>query len=600
MLILILFAFFSGVVTILSPCILPVLPIVLSSSLTGGKKRPFGIVTGFVLSFTFFTLFLSAIVKATNISADSLRSVAVILLIIFGASLFIPQFQVWMEKAFSKLSSLLSNGILRSGKSTQDDKDNGFISGIPIGASLGLIWAPCVGPIIASVITLAATSTVNTGALFITLSYSLGTAIPMLGITFGGRALLTKVPWLLTRAQTIQKVFGVLMFITAVGIFFNADRQFQTYILTTFPNYGVGLTKFEEIPLVQSALQQFSTNPSKTSSSPNPSSLAGKPINEIQDKTGSNLPKIAKAPGFSKSSGEWINSQPITLESLKGKVVLVDFWTYTCINCIRTLPYIRSWYEKYKDKGLVIVGVHTPEFEFEKTTANVQKAIKDFKLTYPIVQDNNYGIWQDYDNHYWPAHYLIDKDGYIRDEHFGEGAYDETEQNIQTLLQETGETITNTIDNPSYAIQAQTPETYVGYQRVEYSVSPERILPDQLTKYTAPKTIPINRFAYQGSWKIGPEQAMPSQGSKLSIHFSARNVFLVMRPKTSGQIGKVKLSIQDSPVPSTQAGDDVKESMITIDADRLYHLIKLSQSGEGTLHIEFLDNNVEVYAFTFG
>jgi cytochrome c biogenesis protein CcdA len=223
MFILILFAFFSGIVTILSPCILPVLPIVLSSSLTGGKRRPLGIVTGFVISFTFFTLFLSAIVRATNISADSLRTIAVVLLIVFGASLFIPQFQLWMEKLFSKIASLFQP-VNRS--TTQQSSD--FIGGIPIGASLGLIWAPCVGPILASVITIAATSTVTSGAFFITLAYSLGTGIPMLGITYGGRTLLQKVPWLLSKTQTIQRVFGFLMFFTAIGIFFNVDRTFQT------------------------------------------------------------------------------------------------------------------------------------------------------------------------------------------------------------------------------------------------------------------------------------------------------------------------------------------------------------------------------------
>lgn len=592
MIILIVFAFLSGIVTILSPCILPVLPIVLSSSLIGGKKRPLGIVTGFIISFTFFTLFLSAIVRATHISADSLRTGAVVLLVIFGVSLFIPKFQIWMELFISRITSFISNKISSSKPSLNTNRDEGYVSGIPIGASLGLIWAPCVGPIIASVIALAATSQVNSQAVFITLAYSLGTAIPLLGITYGGRTLLAKNPWLLTRAQSIQKVFGVLMFVTAVGIFFNVDRKFQAYILTVFPNYGTGLTALEENPLVKSALQQLNPNASNK--------RVGRPMNEIQDTQGVNLPKIGIAPGFQGQSGEWINSEPITLESLRGKVVLVDFWTYTCINCIRTFPYLTSWYEKYKDKGLVIVGVHTPEFEFEKNVANVKAAAKDFSLPYPIVQDNDFGIWQAYNNHYWPAHYLIDKDGYIRNEHIGEGSYDETEQHIQTLLNETGSNVTDVIDNPSYTINTQTREMYLGYDRVEYNVSPEGIKQNQEAIYSAPSSLPPNTFAYEGAWTIGNERAKPGNKAKLLLNFNAKHVFLVMRPLNNSTTTTAGVSLNGSSVSNELSGEDVQNGVVTISSDRLYKLIKLPAQQKGTLTIEFNDANVEVFAFTFG
>jgi cytochrome c biogenesis protein CcdA len=226
-LLLILFSFIAGFVTILSPCILPILPIVLSGSLNGGHRRPIGIVVGFVLSFTLFTLFLSAIVKATGLSPDLLRSVSVIIILFFGAALLLPNFQVLMEKLFTRLAGSVS------GKVSQG---SGFWSGILLGLSLGLVWTPCVGPIIASVITLAATSSVNGSAVLITLAYSIGTAIPMFAITYGGRKLLQKIPWLLRNTGNIQKVFGVLMILVAIGIFFNLDRKFQTAVLDKLPD----------------------------------------------------------------------------------------------------------------------------------------------------------------------------------------------------------------------------------------------------------------------------------------------------------------------------------------------------------------------------
>ncbi len=383
MLILAFFAFIAGFVTILSPCILPILPIVLSTGLTGGHKRPLGVVAGFVLSFSLFTLFLSTLVQATGISADSLRALSVVIIIFFGLTLLLPQFQVMMEKLFSKLSSHIS---------PKASQGSGFFGGFLLGLSLGLIWTPCVGPIIASVITLAATSSVTASAAIITFAYSLGTAIPMFAITYGGRKLLLKVPWLLKNTAKVQKVFGILMMLVAVGIFFNIDRKFQAWVLETFPQYGVGLTSFEDNDLVKEKLEDMEDAP---------------PLKEdIDSMVYPQAPEIMP--------GAWLNSEPLTLSSLRGKVVLIDFWTYTCINCIRTFPYLKNWYDKYKDEGFVLIGVHTPEFEFEKDIDNLRDALTDYDLKYPVVQDNDYKTWRAYQNRYWPAHYLIDKNGLIR------------------------------------------------------------------------------------------------------------------------------------------------------------------------------------------
>lgn len=577
MLILILFAFVAGIVTILSPCILPILPIVLSGSITGGKSRPYGVVTGFIGSFTFFTLALSAIVKSTGISATNVRVFSVILLIFFGLTLVLPR----LRHIFERIASTLANRAPR-----QKENTSGFWGGVLIGLSLGLVWTPCVGPILASVLTLAATSSVGGEAILITLAYAFGTSIPLLLIVHGGRKILTNVPWLTKHSAKIQQVFGVLMIIVAIGIYFNFDRKFQTYILRVFPSYGTGLTAFENNSFVQKELSRLQKE------SENSPTGVSRMVDFLSTDLGT-APELI--PG-----GKWFNSEPITLEKLKGKVVLVDFWTYTCINCIRTLPYLKSWHEKYKDKGLAIIGVHTPEFAFEKDPLNLQEAINDFGITYPVMQDNDYATWVAYDNQYWPAKYLVDPEGEIYYSHFGEGAYDQTEKAIQTLLNKIGSDVSDMkIDNPEYKVTAGSREMYMGYLRIEYLSSPEKITHNTPGSYTAPIEIPVNTFALSGTWSIGEEYAAPQKGSRLVLHFDAKDVFLVMRPKNSGTIGSVKL-LQNKTAIENGLGKDIKNSIITVEQNRLYELFKLDMRGTHIIELEFLDNNVELYAFTFG
>ncbi len=562
MILLILFAFLAGFVTILSPCILPILPIVLSGTLTGGKKRPLGIVAGFIVSFTFFTLFLTTIVKATGLSADALRTISVVIMAFFGASLLVPGLS---QRTFGFLPKLLPNQ-----NSQRTDVATGFL----IGISLGLIWTPCVGPILAAIITLAATSTVTLESVAITLAYSIGTAIPLLAITYGGRQLLNRVPWLLVNSAKIQKVFGVLMVLVAFAIYFQLDRKFQAYILEKFPNYGVGLTQFEDNPAVKEELKKIEKKPM-------PEKKRGKPMFEFLESDLGTAPELILG-------GQWLNGKPLTLTELRGKVVLIDFWTYTCINCIRTLPYLKSWWAKYKDKGLVIIGVHTPEFEFEKNPNNVEKAIKDFGLEYPVMQDNDYATWNAYANRYWPAKYLIDAKGKIRYTHFGEGNYDETEGWIQKLLKEANLIAEEVpVANPTYTVRGRTPELYLGNWRIANFVSPERIAQEAPTRYSVPSPVPKHSFAYDGTWTVGYQYASPAKGASLILNFDAAEVFLVMRPKLNS--GKVKLVLDEKPV-----------GVITVDANRLYALIKLPSPGQHILTLEFLDDNLELYAFTFG
>lgn len=551
MIILILFAFIAGFVTILSPCILPILPIVLSGGISGGKRRPVGIVLGFVISFTFFTLFLSSLVTLLRISPDTLRFMSVIIIFTLGMSMFIPQFQLLIERIFAKISNKVA--VRNSG--------DGFGGGVLLGTSLGLVWTPCVGPILASVIALAASNALTTSSLLITLAYSMGTAIPLLLITYGGRALLQKVPWLLKNTASIQKLFGIVMMVVSIGIYFNIDRSFQTYVLDVFPNYGTSLTKFEDNELVKKQLDGVKKAPP--------------------------LLKFNGAPEF--VQGQWLNSDPLTISSLKGKVVLIDFWTYTCINCIRTLPALTTWHTKYKDKGLMIVGIHTPEFAFERSKENVEEAIRMYGIAYPVLQDNAYENWNAYGNRYWPAKYLIDASGRIRYTHFGEGAYEETEKKIQELLLENGVTQLGSIQEEkteSPLFQSRTPEIYLGSVRTEGRVS-------------SPDEMPLNTYALTGQWTVTDEYARSAPQSSLTLHFEGNEVNLVMSPLKKGD--RVKIYLDGAIISDDYAGTDVRDGIITLDTERLYNIVRLpNHSRSSILRMEFLDGATECYAFTFG
>lgn len=572
MILLTLFAFLAGIVTILSPCILPLLPVILSSSDAGGKQKPLGVVVGFIASFTFFTLFLTSFVRWCGIAPDSLRFLSIAVLGIFGVSLLLPRFQTMLEVLFSRLANKMPSAA----------RHQGFVGGILIGLSLGLLWTPCVGPILASVITLAVTGTVTAHTFLITFAYAVGTALPMFLVMLVGSAALKKVPWLVRNTQKIQRGFGVIMIATAAAIYLHIDRQFQTYILEAFPNYGIGLTQFEDNNHVLEQLRRLRGEPIDEAG-------LGKPMTDLMPK---GMPAAELIGG-----GEWFNSEPLRLSELKGKVVLIDFWTYSCINCQRTFPYLRDWWEKYQGSGLVIIGVHSPEFEFEKNPANVQRAIEDFSLTYPIMQDNQFETWRAYKNRYWPAKYLIDKDGNIRYTHFGEGEYDETERKIQELLAETGEDVSGvSVSNSEYQIYSRTPELYLGYSRIEHLASPEPVRPEQQTTFSAPLRIPDNKFAYSGSWTVMSEYAAPHAGAQLFLNFEAKEVFLVARPE-DGTVGTMQI-MMDGEVAAL--GEDVDGGKVTVDSDRLYKLILLPEPGRHLLRIDFPEGNVEVYAFTFG
>lgn len=573
MLILLAFAFISGLVTILAPCIWPILPIILSSSSTGGKKKPLGITLGVLLSFTLFTLSLSYLVKAFHFDPDSLRFFAVIVIAFLGLMLVVPSFSIFIESLVSLITSRLGNKF---------SSRSGFWGGFVTGLSLGLVWSPCAGPILATIASLAATRAVTSQVVLVTLAYMVGTGIPLFIFSTIGSNLLTQSRRLSPYLGKIQQVFGIIMITTALAIWTNYDKIIQTRLLNVFPAYSNLLFKLEENNRVQTELSRISGRVTNTNNIPK-----------------SFLPDMGPAPDFV-GIDHWLNSDPLTLATLRGKVVLVDFWTYSCINCLRTLPFITGWYEKYKDQGFVVVGVHTPEFEFEKKTDNVQNALNSYKINYPVAQDNSYLTWNNFNNNYWPAHYLIDKNGHLRDTHFGEGNYVETEKDIQSLLAETGQTVdTGTLQIKETAPTSRfTPETYLGLDRQESLSSPERANRGQQI-FTFPGRLPADKFALQGEWQINGQYDESISGSALELNFTANKVFLVITPKDKND--SINVLLDGKPVDSASAGKDVVNGKVLLDMPRLYEIINLQgKSGTHILQLNFGTTGTQVFAFTFG
>lgn len=578
MVILLLFAFLSGLVTIFAPCIWPLLPIILSTSTTGEKRKPLGLTLGILLSFAVVTLAISYIVKIIPFDPNVLRLFAVIVIGFLGLSLIIPKLSQLFEGYVSRLSGRFSPK-----KAGRDGFAGGFITGI----ALGIVWSPCAGPILATIATLAATRAVNFQIILVTVFYVVGIGIPLFLFATLGNRLFLKSRGLNKYTGIIQQIFGVIMILTAVAIFTNYDKVLETKLLNVFPSYSDLLLKLENNQAVTNELNAIK-NGKNTENTPMPFPQA------------SLLHDYGPAPDFT-GIAHWLNSQPLTMPSLRGKVVLVDFWTYTCINCIRTLPYITSWYEKYKDKDFVVIGVHTPEFLFEHDTQNVQSALVQYKIHYPVAQDNDYETWNAYNNQYWPAHYLIDAKGIIRYIHFGEGEYENTEKAIRQLIAEAGVKIdSNQLtpeQNPNFR-NLQTPETYVGTKRMERFASNETANGGQQV-FTLPPSIPQHNFGFSGTWNVQEEYAESVQNSVLELNFIANKVYLVITPKSKQDL--VKVILDGKVIDEKNAGADVQNGYVKFDTERLYNLVNFSNDNTGhILRLEFQTPGTKVFAFTFG
>jgi cytochrome c biogenesis protein CcdA/thiol-disulfide isomerase/thioredoxin len=591
MALLILFGFVAGAATALSPCVLPVLPIALSAGATGGRRRPLGIVAGLAISFTFATVALVYVISALGLPDDLLRKLAIFVLLAFGVSLMIPPLAARLEAWLSRFAGIA--GGPRSGGG------DGFWSGVAVGGSLGFVYAPCAGPILAGVITVSAAQSFNTGRLAVALSYGLGSAVVLYFLMLGGRRVIAP---LARRGTGFQIAMGAVMVFVALAMLGNYDVKFQNQIASSLPSFLINPSKsLEDTGAARTALAEVRGG----SSGALGEATAAAAVTGSSEQNGggkgkgSGLPVLGVAPEFVDTQ-RWFNTpgdDPITLKSLRGRVVLVDFWTYSCINCLRTLPYLTAWDKRYRKDGLTIVGIHSPEFPFEKDAGNVEEAIERNGIEYPVAQDNDLANFTDYGTEYWPAEYFIDAKGRVRYVHFGEGEYGEKEKIIRELLAESGHEV-GAGDSGAKGIEASagvtTPESYLGSLRADRFVNGPIAAGAQ--DFGSPGEPPANDLAYNGRWKVEPESAT-AEGGSLDLSFGARRVYLVLG--SPGESRRVRVLLDGKPIPAGLAGSDVHNGVVTVSSQRLYNLVELAKVENHTLRL-VPEAGVMGYAFTFG
>jgi cytochrome c biogenesis protein CcdA/thiol-disulfide isomerase/thioredoxin len=575
---LLIFALVAGFATAFTPCVLPVLPIALSAGATGGRRRPLGIVAGVVVAFTFATVALVYVIKALGLPNDILRTFAVVVLVSFGISLLVPPLSARFEAFLSRFGRLARTG-----------DAEGFGSGLVLGLGLGTLYAPCAGPILAGVVTVSAAQTFTAGRLAVALAYSVGSAAGLYLLMLGGRRLAGRV---VSRSIRVQQALGVVMVGVAVAVATNLDARFQSAIASDLPGFLVQPTQgLESSGTISRALGSVRGAPP-----------AIQPGGSAEAESGKRLPILGGAPEFTDTQ-QWFNTpgdRPLTMQGLRGRVVLIDFWTYSCINCIRTIPDIEALYRKYRRYGFEVVGVHSPEFAFEKEASNVQAAIAQDGITYPVVQDNDLGTWFAYGNQFWPADYLVDAKGRIRYVHFGEGDYDASEKAVRSLLAENGATGLGAMSQPRVPRASRgvtTPESYLGTARADrFTNDPLR---EGSSRYALPRgnDVPPDHLAYAGTWDLSAEKATAGPDAQLELNFGARRVYLVLGSPAEAR--QVHVYLDGKPIPDGIAGPDVHDGVLTVQGQRLYSLVNLPRVGRHLLTLRF-DPGVSGYAFTFG
>lgn len=591
--------FLSGILTILLPCILPLVPIVLGVSVAGHSRwRPLLVVLGMVASFVAFSFVLHSLLTAFPYAADYFRTATFAALFLFGvafltgsrylrllgsmgAALFFVEDGIVpvMVAAAVSIAVMESGGwvasrIQRTGAEVQYAARMALGADAPltallIGLTLGLVWVPCAGPALGFAFALVRDEPGLRAAGYLT-AYALGTAVPLLLIGYGGQWAVRSVRVLAAYSGWVKRAAGVLLIVTAILLNMRVFERLQVWFVDNTPFGDIG-TRLEEL-LVGDAFDTTS------------GSLLPTP--------GMQLPRIVRAPELA-SAGPWHNGEPLTMEGLRGKVVLVDFWTYSCINCIRTLPYVQGYWDKYKDTGkFVLLGVHTPEFAFEHLPENVREAIERHGLTYPVVQDNDFGTWNAFSNRYWPAKYLIDAEGYVRYLHFGEGEYDETDEAIASLLAEIGVDMTEmpVAEDVEFSRLERSAETYLGerswpaLQNAQGDPSPDTVT------YAAPQSLQLHRYALVGDWQLlgGERQVLRSDTGEIRMRWKGREINLVMGLEDGAQPAEAEVWI-----------DGVMTKKFLIDRDDLYVLYD-GDYGEHDLMLRVTGPGLEAYAFTFG
>jgi cytochrome c biogenesis protein CcdA/thiol-disulfide isomerase/thioredoxin len=586
-----------------------VLPIALSAGATGGHRKPLGVVAGLVVSFTFVLFALVYAIDALGLPNDLLRNIAIVVLFVFGVVLLIPPLAARVEAFGSRFAGRV--GVKSGG--------DGFWPGVGLGLSLGVLYAPCAGPILAAVLTASASQPFNAGRLAVVFAYALGSAIVLYGLMLGGRKLAAP---LARRSGAFQMAMGAIMVLVAFAMWQNYDIKFQSNVVATLPaflrnpaegieksgsaqqalaeirggGHGLGI-KAQEIESERgSGGGEESGPPTGTGNSkfaPAESQLTA------EDEETVPLDDIGTAPEFVDTQ-DWFNTpgdKPLTMKGLRGKVVLIDFWTYSCINCIRTLPYLNAWNKRYAKDGLVIVGVHTPEFPFEREASNVEEAIKADGIEYPVVQDNEMQTWNAYGNLYWPAEYYVDSRGKVRYADFGEGDYGQKEQVIRELLTEAGHP-PGKERSGAHGMAAEptvtTPESYLGSERAE-DFNNGLIKPGRQT-FTL-ENPGANELSYGGEWKIEEQPVTAGKGARLDLNFGARRVYLVLG--SPGKPRRIKVMLDGRPIVAADDGTDVHNGYVKVTDTRLYNLVELPKVEHHVLEL-VPEEGVQGYAFTFG
>jgi cytochrome c biogenesis protein CcdA/thiol-disulfide isomerase/thioredoxin len=582
----IILVFLGGVLTILSPCILPVLPFVFARSeqrfLTSGLPLLVGMAATFAGIAT-----LAAVGGAWAVRVNQFGRVAALLLLTaFAATLLSRHLADWFARPFVALGNRLM-------PASSGAADGGMISSLLLGVATGLLWAPCAGPILGLVLTGAALSGPNRHTTALLFTYAAGAATSLAVAILAGGRVFAMMKRSLGAGEWVRRALGLAVLIGVVFIAFGWDRAVLTRLSLA------GTNRIE-----QSLIDKIQPNTANSGQS-------GATLGSDADRGNGRLPDLGPMPSLGGATA-WLNSPPLTPQNLRGKVVLIDFWTYSCINCLRTLPFVKAWYAKYKDDGLVVIGVHTPEFAFEKNIDNVRQAVTELGIDYPVTLDDDYTIWRAFDNQYWPAHFVIDSSGHIRGHHFGEGDYAGTEQMIRQLLTDAGHR-----DLPPSGVQLasaggveaastpsadQSPETYLGYRRAANFVSDGGFVKDQAHDYREPSGLLVNEWALAGAWTAGSESAVLVRApGRILYRFRARDVHLVLGIENGGKPIRFRVLI-DGRTPGADHGSDTDaDGWGLVSEHRLYQLLRLSEgSGEHVFSIEFLGAGVQAYAFTFG
>ena len=600
MLLLMLFALLAGAGTAITPCVLPVLPALLSAGAAGGRRRPLGIVLGLAVTFTIAIVALASLVKGVGLAASGARDLAIVVLIAFGVVLLVPELSQRLEAPMSRLA--------RFGPRT---RGSGFWSGLGVGGALGFVVAPCAGPILAAVTSVSASSGATAKIVLVAVSYAVGLSAVMLIYAFAGRAVIDRIRRAVS-GRAVERVLGCILVATAVAMVFNLDVRFEDTLAqdTSLPAIFTDPTRsLENSSAVQNRLaslrprSQFAERQQRAEANAKPTAEhVGVSIPGVHTPA---LPVLGTAPQFA-GTEDWFNTpggRPLSLTRLRGHVVLVDFWTYTCINCIRTLPYLKRMYATYHRYGLDIVGVETPEFTFEQEASNVRQAIATDGIRYPVVQDNRYDTWNAYHNQYWPAEYFIDAQGNIRYVKFGEGGYQTDEAAIRQLLFDAGAhhlpaPVTPGAIAPSKGLA--TPETYVDPERsTAYGESWTPPLQLGTNTYRGTSKPGINQFSLNGTFRLNQQAATAiSPGASISGRFQAQHVYLVLT--SAGNVPRTaKVLLDGKPIASSQAGADVHDGTVTVRGQRLYSLVSAPYDETATVTIE-LPPGVSAYDFTFG